>query len=70
MVDTSLALPCDCLELCVELNAGLSVEVDVSSDGGTRTSEREHGERDWDWNVDSDLSDVDFVCELQNGIIR
>ena len=33
----------------------LSVEVRVAKEGGAGTREAEHGQRHWDWDVDSDL---------------
>lgn len=34
----------------------LAIEIGVSSERSTRTGEREHGQRYWDWNVDTHLN--------------
>ena len=56
------------LELCVEVNAGLAVEVVAGADvGGLVTGEGEHGEWDWDGDVDADLAGLDLVGEATGG---
>lgn len=60
----------DGLDLRVEVDARLSIEVDVATDRRTRAREREHGERYRDRHVDTNLADVDFVLELARGSTR
>ena len=56
------------LELCVEVNAGLAVEVVAGADvGGLVTGEGEHGEWDRDGDVDADLAGLDLVREATGG---
>ena len=47
------------LELSVEMHTGLAVEIVTGTDVRFLvSSEGEHGKRNWDWNVDSDLENV------------
>jgi len=44
-----------------------SIKVGISHETSPGTSEREHGERYGNWNVDSDLPNVNFVGEFTSG---
>eukprot|EP00049_Salpingoeca_infusionum_P010787 m.186081 g.186081 ORF g.186081 m.186081 type:complete len:448 (-) comp14747_c0_seq1:684-2027(-) len=52
------------LELCKELDTSLAVEVEVTQEGLLATGEGEHWQRNWDWNVDTNLSGFDLKGEL------
>jgi len=56
------------LPLSVEVNSSLTVEVGSSPHGGLVSGEGEHGEWDWDGEVDSDLSGLDFVNEFTGDV--
>lgn len=47
-----------------EFDSALSVEVKISGDGFFVASEREHGKRNRDGNVDSDLTALNFTLEF------
>jgi len=58
----------DCLELSVEMHTGLAVEIVAGTDVRFLvSSEGEHWKRNWDWNVDSDLSSLNLMLELSGG---
>lgn len=54
----------DGLPLGVESHSTLSVEVGGSPHGLLVTGEGEHGQGDGDWEVDTNLSSLDFVNEF------
>lgn len=54
----------DSLELSIEVNTSFSIEVVLSSEAVLVSSEREHRKRDWDRQIDSNLSCLNFILEF------
>lgn len=52
------------LGLQVEVDSLFSIEVRVSEEAAPRSGEREHGQRNGNGNIDSDLSYVDLLHEF------
>jgi len=55
------------LEFSVKLEALFTVKVLVTPETASSTSETEHWKWHRDWNVDTDLTDINFVGELPGG---
>jgi len=54
-------------EFSVKLEGLFTVKVLVTPETASSTSETEHWKWHRDWNVDADLTDIDFVCEFPGG---
>jgi len=56
------------LPLSVESNCTLPVEVSGAPHGGLVAGEAEHGKRNWDRKIDSNLTSFDLSLELASGV--
>jgi len=54
----------DCLPLRVEVEACLSIEVEVATDGLLVPCEGEHWQGNWDWHIHSHLTTFDLIHKL------
>jgi len=52
---------CYSLGLQIEVDSLLSVEVRISEEAASRPGEREHRQRNGNWNINSDISHIDLL---------